>query len=244
MFLTVHNCDNFDSWYKSAKKDGAIALIDKAKNWTSFDVVAKLRKLTKIKKVGHSGTLDPLATGLLLVLFGKFTKKALDYQNLNKAYSGIIKIGARTETDDSEAEEFDVKDISHIMNEDIFAICHHFLGTITQIPPKFSAKKISGKPQYKLARNGQIIKSEPIKVEIFEFNIQKINLPYIEFNIVCSKGTYIRALARDLGEKLGVGGYLYSLRRNKIGEFNVEDALTVEMFSELINKYGITNESI
>lgn len=239
MILNIHTCDEFSKWYAFAKKEGAIALIDKEKNWTSFDVVAKLRNLTKIKKVGHSGTLDPLATGLLLILFGKFTKKATHYQNLKKAYSGIIKLGARTDTDDSEAKEIDIKNIEHIKIEDIFEARSQFLGSIIQIPPTFSAKKMSGKRQYKLARAGEFVTPNPIKVEIYRFDIIEINMPFVEFYVECSKGTYIRALARDFGDKLGVGAYLYSLRRNKIGEFNVVDALTVEKFSELIKMYGI-----
>ncbi len=236
MIFDIHKLDEFDEWIRIAHSDGAIALIDKESGWTSFDVVAKLRNITKINKVGHSGTLDPLATGLLLIFFGHYTKKVSDYQNLDKAYSGLIKLGAITDTDDAESEEKNLCRFERITNEDLHKAKNKFIGEIIQKPPLYSAKKVNGKRQYQLARKGEISEVRAVDVEIFTFKIIKIELPYIEFYIECSKGTYIRSIARDFGELLGVGGYLYELRRNKIGHFCVDNALTITKFIELFKQ--------
>ena len=233
MFLDKQNRALYQSWLDSALTEGSVALIDKAADWTSFDVVAKLRSLTKIKKVGHAGTLDPFATGLLIVCFGKATKTIEDYQNLPKEYKAVMKLGATTKTDDFTAEEENIKGTDLLVIDSIQNLTKEFTGTITQTPPQYSAKKISGRRAYELARKNKEFKIEPVEVNIFKFEILNINLPYIEFIVACSKGTYIRAIARDFGEKLGCGGYLTELRRTSIGDYKAENALNINEMIEI-----------
>jgi tRNA pseudouridine55 synthase len=239
MFLNKNSLTNINNWILIARESGAVALIDKDKDWTSFDVVAKLRNRTKVKKVGHAGTLDPLATGLLILCFGNKTKEIDSFQGLNKVYTGTIKIGAATDTDDSEGEETDLTDISDVTREQIFAERDKFIGEIEQFPPKFSAKKIKGKRLYDMARKGQEFETKSSKVTVYRFDITAIELPYLSFEIECSKGTYIRSIARDIGKMLGVGGYLYDLRRTAIGSYSVEDAIRVEDAVREIEKLGL-----
>jgi tRNA pseudouridine55 synthase len=214
-----------------ANSEGVLLLIDKQKDWTSFDVVAKVRNFFKIKKVGHAGTLDPAATGLLILGLGKGTKKLTELTSLKKSYSGTIKFGATTKTDDAEAEEENILDNFTLNETEVLEHSKKFLGKIKQIPPKFSAKKIKGKKMYDLARKGIEFERKEVELEIFDFKISNINDKTCDFYIECSKGTYIRAIARDLGESLGLGGYLLDLRREKIDDFSVEDAHNI---SELI----------
>ena len=214
-------------------KEGRVLLIDKPLNWTSFQVVNKVRWLIKqqfnIKKikVGHAGTLDPLATGLLILCTGKFTKKIETYQAQVKEYTGTFTLGATTPSYDLESEIDQKFDISEISKEDILKNTQQFLGKIQQQPPIFSALKKNGKRLYQYAREGSKIEIPSRSVNIKEFQITKIELPYIEFRIVCGKGTYIRSLAHDFGKSLNNGAHLSSLRRTKIGEFRVEDAIDV-----------------
>jgi len=189
--------------------------------------VRKIRGLVRIKKVGHAGTLDPLATGLLIVCTGKFTKRINDYMAQEKEYTGTFTLGAITPTYDLESEPMNLKDFSHLTKEEIEHASKQFIGEIQQVPPIHSAIKVGGQPVYKLARKGKEIQLEPRTVVIKEFEISTINLPVVEFRVVCSTGTYIRSLANDLGAALGVGGYLSQLCRTRIGNFHVKDALTI-----------------
>ena len=220
-------------------KEGKVLLIDKPLNWTSFQVVNKVRWLIKqqfsIKKikVGHAGTLDPLATGLLILCTGKFTKKIETYQAQVKEYTGTITLGATTPSYDLESEIDEKFDISGISEADILKNTQQFLGKIQQQPPIFSALKQNGKRLYEYAREGSKIEIPSRAVTITEFEITKIELPCIEFRIVCGKGTYIRSLAHDFGKSLNNGAHLSSLRRTKIGEFRVEDAISVLEFENV-----------
>ena len=220
-------------------KEGRVLLIDKPLNWTSFQVVNKIRWLIKqqfnIKKikVGHAGTLDPLATGLLILCTGKFTKKIETYQAQVKEYTGTITLGATTPSYDLESEIDEKFDISGISEADILKNTQQFLGKIQQQPPIFSALKQNGKRLYEYAREGSKIEIPSRAVTITEFEITKIELPCIEFRIVCGKGTYIRSLAHDFGKSLNNGAHLSGLRRTKIGEFRVEDAISVLEFERL-----------
>ena len=220
-------------------KEGTVLLIDKPLNWTSFQVVNKIRWLIKqqfnIKKikVGHAGTLDPLATGLLILCTGKFTKKIETYQAQVKEYTGTITLGATTPSYDLESEIDQKFDISGISETDILKNTQQFLGKIQQQPPIFSALKQNGKRLYEYAREGSKIEIPSRAVTITEFEITKIELPCIEFRIVCGKGTYIRSLAHDFGKSLNNGAHLSSLRRTKIGEFRVQDAISVLEFENV-----------
>ena len=211
-------------------------LIDKPLDWTSFDVVRKIRSLIKIKKVGHAGTLDPLATGLLIVCTGKFTKKINEYMGMEKEYTGTFTIGATTPTYDLESEPVEIKDISNITEQQIHATTSLFKGTIQQVPPIHSAIKQGGKPVYLMARKGMDVQMEPRTITINRFDIEKIDLPLVYFKVVCTTGTYIRSLAHDFGKQLGCGAYLSSLRRTRIGEFEAANALSMTEFVEMIKQ--------
>jgi len=215
---------------KNVFEEGKVLLINKPLRWTSFDVIRKIRGLIKIKKVGHAGTLDPLATGLLIVCTGKFTKTINEYMAQQKEYTGTITLGATTPTYDLESEPQNFKRFDHITKEDLEQTAQSFTGRILQTPPIHSAIKKEGKRVYELARQGVDVKLEPRPVTILEFEIVKIDLPVVEFRVVCSTGTYIRSLANDFGEKLGCGGYLSSLCRTRIGNFLLEDAMSMEQF--------------
>lgn len=205
-----------------------VILIDKPLEWTSFDVVNKLRRKLKIKKIGHAGTLDPLATGLLILCTGKMTKRVDEFQAQEKEYIGNLVIGQTTASHDLETSLTEAKDISFVSEENIFEATRKFKGIIQQIPPIHSAIKVDGKRAYKLARKGKEPELKPREVTVSVFEITAVNLPVIGFRIVCSKGTYIRSLARDFGEELGVGAYLSKLCRTRIGEFHLKDALNID----------------
>lgn len=213
---------------------GQVLLLDKPLTWTSFDVVKKIRNSIKIKKVGHAGTLDPLATGLLIVCTGKKTKTIDSIQAQFKEYTGIIEIGKTTPSYDLETEYENEMDVNHLSDVDIQNAVKPFLGEISQVPPMHSAIKVDGKRVYELARQGKSIELKSREVTIHEFEIIKIELPEVHFKIQCSKGTYIRSLANDFGKELGVGGHLKALRRTKIGDFSVDDAYSVEELIEQI----------
>ena len=217
-------------------KNGQVLLVDKPLEWTSFQVVNKLRwqikqrfKLKKIK-VGHAGTLDPLATGLLILCTGNETKNIDSYQAQIKEYTGIFTIGATTPSYDLETTIDKTFDISHITPSLIEETRKQFIGTIQQKPPIFSAIKHDGKRLYDLARKGETAEIKSREITIFEFEITKIEMPNLHFRAVCSKGTYIRSLAFDFGKALNSGAYLSALRRTKIGEFSVDNAFSVESF--------------
>lgn len=217
-------------------EEGAVFLIDKEEGWTSFDAVRKIRNTLKVKKVGHAGTLDPLATGLLIVCAGKKTKEIANYQGLEKEYTGIIELGKTTPSFDLETAFDSQKGIAGISENEVKSAAATFQGEILQSPPVYSAIKIKGQRAYHIARKGgeAHIKPKPVAIRLFEFTA--IQLPYLHFRLVCSKGFYVRSLARDLGEKLGTGAYLKTLRREKIGEFSVENAMKIE---EFVAKYQI-----
>jgi tRNA pseudouridine55 synthase len=212
--------------------EGKVLLINKPLTWTSFNVVKKIRYFVKTPKVGHAGTLDPLATGLLIVCTGKFTKKINEYMGMEKEYTGTITLGGTTPTFDLETEPQHIKDTSHLTTEQILETTKQFTGNILQMPPQHSAIKKDGKRLYESARLGIEVKVDPRPVTIKEFTITKIEGAVIHFKVVCGTGTYIRSLANDFGAALGVGGYLSSLCRTRIGNFLNEDAMTVEAFEE------------
>jgi tRNA pseudouridine55 synthase len=215
---------------------GEIILIDKEINKPSFSVIYNLRKTIGIKKIGHAGTLDPKATGLMIICTGKKTKEIESFQNLVKTYKGTITIGKTTVSMDSESEIIEEKSIDGITDEKIKVTRSFFIGKINQVPPMFSAVKHKGKSLYKYARKGIEIDRSAREVSIYRFDITKIDLPEIHFEIDCSKGTYIRALANDFGCKLGCGAFLSSLRRTGIGDYKVEDALTINEFINLFRE--------
>ena len=223
-------------------KDGQILLIDKPLHWTSFQAVNKLRwlikKTFKIKKikVGHAGTLDPLATGLLIICTGKFTKKIEELQGQIKEYTGTITLGATTPSYDLETEVDQTFDTDHITEQAILNTTKQFIGEIEQYPPVFSALKKDGKRLYEYAREGKAVEIKPRTIEIKEFEITGIRLPDVEFRVVCSKGTYIRSLAHDFGRALDSGGHLTELRRTKIGDYDVADGLSIETFENQLKE--------
>jgi tRNA pseudouridine55 synthase len=220
--------------------DGQVLLFDKPMRWTSFDIVKKVRILTKVSKVGHAGTLDPLATGLLIVCTGKFTKKINEYMGMEKEYTGTFTLGSTTPTYDLEKEPENFKDTNHLTEEMIHAATLPFIGDILQMPPQHSAIKKDGKRLYESARLGIEVKVDPRPVSIKIFEITKIEMPVVYFRVVCSTGTYIRSLANDFGAALGVGGYMSSLCRTKIGVFKVEDAYNLENFEHFVTNMRST----
>lgn len=215
-------------------EEGQVLLINKPLEWTSFDVVRKIRNTIKIKKVGHAGTLDPLATGLLILCTGKFTKRINEYMAQEKEYTGTFTFGAVTPTYDLESEPTDLKDYSSVTPEQLAVIARQFTGNLLQVPPMHSAIKKDGVRVYELARKGQTIELEPRKIVIKEFEFTKIELPVVHFRVVCSTGTYIRSLANDVGRAAGCGAYLSSLCRTRIGEFTLEQSMSMEQAQEWI----------
>ena len=212
---------------------GEVLLLDKPLTWTSFDVVRKVKGALRIKKIGHAGTLDPLATGLLILCTDKKTKEIDQIQAQEKEYTGTFRLGETTPSFDLETAVDLVRPYAHLTPEEITAATAPFIGLIEQTPPLFSAVKIDGKRAYELARSGQdaVIKSKNVEIKTFE--LTRIALPEIDFRVVCSKGTYIRSLARDLGQALGCGAHLTRLIRTRIGEYRVEDAFSVASIEAL-----------
>jgi tRNA pseudouridine55 synthase len=215
---------------------GQVLLINKPLEWTSFDVVRKIRNQIKIKKVGHAGTLDPLATGLLILCTGKFTKRINEYMAQEKEYTGTFTLGATTPTYDLESDPENLKDYSQVTPQQLQSVAQQFTGEIMQVPPIHSAIKKDGKRVYELARKGVAVELEPRKITIKEFEVNAEELPVIRFRVVCSTGTYIRSLANDVGAALGCGAYLSSLCRTRIGNFKLEDSMTMEEAAEFIKK--------
>lgn len=216
---------------KNIYQEGQVILINKPLTWTSFDVVGKIRNTTKAK-TGHAGTLDPLATGLLICCTGKMTKKINEYQAQEKEYTGTFTLGATTPTYDLESEPTDFKPVPELDQAALQTLAQQFTGEQQQLPPIHSAIKQNGKPIYELARKGIEVKVEPRKIFIAEFEITKVELPVVHFRVVCSTGTYIRSLANDFGAAAGCGGYMSSLCRTRIGAFKLEDAWEMQDFVE------------
>ena len=218
--------------------EGSIILVKKPLKWTSFQVVNKIRWLIKnhfnIKKikVGHAGTLDPLAEGLLIICTGQLTKRITEFQNLNKSYTGVFHIGATRPSFDLETDIDSSSCIKHLKVEDILKTKDQFIGNIQQTPPIFSAVKIKGKKLYQYARAGEKINPKKRNISIFKFNILKIDLPKVFFEIECSKGTYIRSIANDFGKQLKVGAYLENLTRTNVGSYCLEKAISIDDFEK------------
>jgi tRNA pseudouridine55 synthase len=219
----------------------SVLLLDKPLTWTSFDVVNKVRYAGKFKKVGHAGTLDPLATGLLILCTGKKTKEIDQYQAQVKEYTGKFILGKTTPSADTETEVDATFPTEHINAEMLETARNKFLGIISQVPPLFSAIKVKGKRAYEAAREGKTLELKSREIEIQEFEIAADNFPEIAFRVICSKGTYIRSLARDFGLEVGSGAYLSELRRTKIGDFSVDNAETVD---NMVQKIKDSNEDL
>lgn len=213
-------------------QEGQVILIDKPLDWTSFDIVNKIKFTFKKSipklKIGHAGTLDPRATGLLIVCTGKFTKRITEIQDQYKVYTGSMYLGATTESYDTEKPVNQEFDTSEIKDEDIIEATKAFTGTITQTPPIHSAVKVQGRKAYDLAREGEAVKLRSREVHIHHFHITKIEMPYVHFEVKCSKGTYIRSLVNDFGQALNNGAYLATLRREQIGDYSVQDAWQID----------------
>lgn len=213
-------------------QEGGFLLINKPLRWTSFDVVKKLRNISRIKKIGHAGTLDPLATGMLIVCYGKYTKKIEGIQSQQKAYTGTFVIGKTTPSFDLETEVDETYPTEHITPAFLEEKINLFRGDIKQVPPQHSAVKVNGKRAYQHARKGEIVELKIRDAHISKYEIDATNFPEISFEIHCSKGTYIRSLARDLGKALGSGAYMSSLVRTRIGDYAVENAVEIEDIKE------------
>src|SRR5947199_718955 len=216
----------------AASPDGVL-LVDKAEGMTSHDVVALVRRQLGIKKVGHCGTLDPIATGLLLITIGRGTKVQDLLMSEDKEYVGTLTLGASTTTQDREGEIVETKPVPDLTESDIRAVFDKFRGDFYQMPPMVSAKKHGGVPLYKLARQGKVVEREPRFVHVYRYSIDGINLPEIHFTVLCSKGFYVRTYAHDIGQLLGCGAHLKSLRRTQSGRFDVGNAISIEQIKEL-----------
>jgi len=236
MILNKDTIGLYSQWREEVDNAGGAILIDKQSDWTSSDIVVKLRNMIRVKKIGHAGTLDPLATGLLILCAGKATKSINTFQDQPKEYVAVIRLGATTKTDDSEGTEENVMQIDHITRGEIEQTLQQFIGDIEQIPPMYSALKVGGKKLYELARKDKVIERSARQVTIYSCELENFELPFCTVKVQCSKGTYIRTLAKDIGSALGVGGYLASLRRTKIGEFSVETALTVSDIQQILTQ--------
>jgi tRNA pseudouridine55 synthase len=212
--------------------DGVL-LVDKAEGMTSHDVVALVRRQLGIKKVGHCGTLDPIATGLLLLTIGRGTKVQDLLMSEDKEYVGTLTLGATTSTQDREGEILETKPVPQLSEEQIRAAFDKFRGDFYQTPPMVSAKKHGGVPLYKLARQGKVVEREPRFVHVYRYSIDRIALPDVDFSVLCSKGFYVRTYAHEIGEALGCGAHLKSLRRTRSGRFDVANAVTVDQIREL-----------
>ena len=211
---------------------GEVLLVNKPRGWSSFDVVRKLRSILRIKKIGHAGTLDPMASGLLIVCTGRKTKEIENLKGLEKEYEGLMVLGARTRSFDTETEVLESRPLDGITEEKVRALFPEFIGNSTQVPPLYSAVKFKGKRLYKYARKGEHIDPPPRQVTIFRFEPTDVYLPEVSFRLVSSKGTYVRTLVNDFGQRLGCGAYLKSLVRTRIGEFHLAHALEVKDYEK------------
>ena len=210
-----------------------VLLIDKPDGLTSHDVVDRVRHKLKMKRIGHAGTLDPNATGLMIILVGKATKLSQYLMGLDKTYEGTICLGMATTTQDAEGEVTEEKPVPELGEDELRAAMKEFIGDQYQVPPMFSAKKQDGVPLYKLARKGKTVEREPRFIHVASFKLDRWETPEIDFTLACSKGTYVRTIAHDLGQKLGCGAYLKELRRTDIERFKIEDSIELESFEEL-----------
>ena len=209
-----------------------ILLVDKPKGITSHDVVDRVRRIFHIKKVGHAGTLDPMATGLMIILVGKATKVSQYLMSMDKEYTGTLRLGQSTDSQDAEGEIVEERPVPNLTEAEVLVAMKTFVGDQYQTPPMFSAKKVGGQPLYKLARKGKTVEREPRVIHIRRFEMTEFSTPEISFLVACSKGTYVRTIAHDLGEKIGCGAHLNVLRRTGIGDFRIENASTLEVLAE------------
>lgn len=214
----------------SSQREGRMFLLDKPKEYTSARIVNIVKKVLDVKKAGHSGTLDPKASGLMIICTGKLTKSLNDLLGSDKEYEGVMVLGEKTKSFDTETEVYEKNPVEHLTGEQIKDNVKNFLGEIQQVPPMYSAVKHKGKPLYKLARKGKELERKPRAVTIKDFEIERISMPEVNFRVLCSKGTYIRTLVSDFGDKLGTGAYLKELRRLKIGEYDIKDSVTIDEF--------------
>ncbi|MCD8483054.1 MAG: tRNA pseudouridine(55) synthase TruB [Verrucomicrobia bacterium] len=210
-----------------------VLLIDKPSGLTSHDVVDRVRRKLAMKRVGHAGTLDPNATGLMIILVGKATKLSQYLMNLDKVYEGEIQLGITTDSQDSDGKVVAEAPVPDLSRQDVLDAMNGFIGDQYQTPPMFSAKKVDGVPLYKLARKGKEVEREARFIRVSSFSLDSFDLPYLQFTVACSKGTYVRTLAHDLGQKLGCGGMLTELRRTEIDRFQIEDSLELADFEEM-----------
>jgi tRNA pseudouridine55 synthase len=219
--------------------DAAVLAIDKPKGLSSFDVIRRLRRILNVRKIGHAGTLDPMATGLLIMLVGRATKQMETFMGMPKAYVGTIRLGESTPSYDAESEVERRIDATHLSRDAVVAASRPFVGEIDQTPPMYSAVKVGGERLYKKARRGEHIERKARRVTIQSFEIRDLRASDstvdVDFDVACSKGTYIRSLAHDMGEVLGVGGHLVALRRTAIGPIDVEDAWTLDALAEAMS---------
>jgi tRNA pseudouridine55 synthase len=213
---------------EASASPGEFLLVDKPKAWTSFDVVHKIRRAFRVRRVGHAGTLDPLATGLLIVCTGRKTREIETFQHLEKEYEALMELGARTPSYDAETEIIERRGIEGVTADQVRETLARFVGPQRQIPPLWSAVKVKGKRLYEYARRGEPVERKPREVTISSIVPTRIDLPLVAFTVVCSKGTYVRTLVDDIGASLGCGAYLRELRRTRIGGYHVRDARTVE----------------
>lgn len=228
MLITKNNIDSLNLTKEEILDQGATFLIDKDLTWTSNDVVSKFRSMFKTKKVGHAGSLDPFATGLLIVSLGKDTKKINDYSEYSKDYKAWVKLGAETKSYDAEHPEINLNSIKHIDIEKLSMVLESMTGKTQQTAPIYSAKKHQGKRHYELARQNKEVVPKIKEVEIYSLKLLDVYLPFCEIDVSCSKGTYIRSMAYEIGKKMDVGGYLFQLKRTRIGDFMLQDALKIK----------------
>ncbi len=210
-----------------------ILLVDKPQGITSHDVVARMRRVLRMKKIGHAGTLDPMATGLLLILVGKATKVSQYLMSMDKEYTGTVRLGQITDSQDADGEIIEERPVPELSEAQLLEHMETFLGDQYQTPPMYSAKKVNGQPLYKLARKGQTIEREPRVINVSRFELTKFELPHVSFLVGSSKGAYIRTIAHDLGERIGCGGHLCELRRTAVGKFRIEKADTLEEIEKM-----------
>jgi tRNA pseudouridine55 synthase len=225
---------------------GEVLLVDKPKGWTSFDVVKWLRSLFHIRKIGHAGTLDPMASGLMIIVTGRKTKEMEKFKGLEKEYEGVMEIGARTRSFDTETEVYERRPLLGVTEESVRSLFREFSGEVEQVPPIYSAVKVQGRRLYKYARKGKMVDVPRRKVSITKFEPIDIRLPKsdgapaeVSFRLVCSKGTYVRALVEDFGQRLGCGAYLKCLVRTGVGNYRLSQALTIEDYGNLASRTTI-----
>ena len=225
--------DAFPPMLGKPKELEGVLLVDKPTGFTSHDVVARLRRKLAMKRIGHAGTLDPMATGLLIMLIGKATRISQYLTNLDKEYEGTIELGKITNSQDADGEVMETRPVPALTEAEVRAAMQTFLGDQYQTPPMFSAIKVGGVPLYKLARKGEEIVREPRFIRVSAYELTRFALPHLDFRMRCSKGTYVRTLAHDLGQKLGCGAHLTTLRRSASGKFDVADALPLDQIEQL-----------